>query len=114
MSSPSKKYVSTQGEGRVDQFSANPLRPPSTTCAARRQGRRDDPTPEVDSVSWRGAQRQCSLIGAAGRHEAVAGMTPAQRESLRKEIDVRVRERMGGLSKQGGSPPGSKLPRAKS
>ena len=34
-------------------------------------------------------------------------MTPEQREFLRKQIDVRVRERLDKLPVRGGSPPGS-------
>ena len=43
-------------------------------------------------------------------------MTPEQRDLLRKLIDVRVRERLVGQSKRGGSHNGqvATLPRAKS
>jgi len=42
-------------------------------------------------------------------------MTPEQRDLLRKQIDARVRERLVGQSKRGGSRNGQvvKLPRAK-
>ena len=40
----------------------------------------------------------------------VGCMTREQRDLLRKQIDVRMRERLARLSKQGGSPPGSKPP----
>jgi hypothetical protein len=50
----------------------------------------------VDSVSWAGA-RFTVLAPTESPFDAmrVAGMTPEQRDSLRTEIDVRVRERMG-------------------
>ena len=43
-------------------------------------------------------------------------MTREQRDLLRKQIDVRMRERLDGQSKRGGSHAGdvSKLPRARS
>ena len=116
MSSPSKKYEIHSGRRVVStQFSVNPLQ--AAVDYVRSHGVKDDEITRlgVDSVSWRGARFKAVLVPTAPLDAMrVAGMTPAQRESLRKEIDVRVRERMGGLSKQGGSPPGSKLPRAKS
>jgi hypothetical protein len=46
----------------------------------------------------------------------IGRMTRGQRDLLRKQIDVRARERLAGQSKRGGSHAGDvpKLPRAKS
>ncbi len=46
----------------------------------------------------------------------IGRMTREQRDLLRKQIDVRMRERLEGRSKRGGSHYGdaSKLPRARS
>ena len=56
------------------------------------------------------------ILAARGRAPLASDMTPERRELLRKLIDVRVRERMDGQSKRGGSHAGdvSKLSRARS
>ena len=114
MRSTSKKYEIHSGGGVVStQFSVSPLQ--AAVDYVRSHGVKDDEITRlgVDSVSWQGARFQAVLIATESPLDAmrVAGMTPEQRDSLRQAIDIRVRERMGGLSKQGGSPPGSKAPR---
>jgi hypothetical protein len=112
MGSTSKKYEIHSGRRLVStQYSVSPLQ--AVVDYVRSYGVKDDEITRlgVDSVSWRGARFKAVLVPTAPLDAMrVAGMTPEQRDSLRKEIDVRVRERMGGVSKRGGSPPGSKLP----
>jgi hypothetical protein len=117
MRGTSKKYEIHSGGRLVStQFSVSPLQ--AAVDYVRSYGVKDDEIMRlgVDCISWQGARFKAVLVPTDSPLDAVrvAGMTPEQRDSLRKEIDVRVRERMGGLSKHGGSPPGSKLPRAKS
>ena len=115
MSSPGKKYEIYSGRRVVStQFSVSPLQ--AVVDYVRSHGVKDDEITRlgVDSVSWRGARFKAVLVPTAPLDALrVTGMTPEQRESLRKEIDVRVRERMGRLAKHGGSPPGSRPPRSK-
>ena len=112
MGSTSKKYEIHSGRRLVStQYSVSPLQ--AVVDYVRSYGVKDDEITRlgVDSVSWRGARFKAVLVPTAPLDAMrVAAMTPEQRDSLRKEIDVRVRERMGGVSKRGGSPPGSKLP----
>ena len=112
----SKTYEIHSGRRLVStQFSVSPLQ--AVVDYVRSYGVKDDEITRlgVDSVSWRGARFKAVLVHTESPLDAirVTGMTPEQRDSLRKEIDVRVRERMSGLSKHGGSPPGSKPQRSK-
>ena len=111
MRSTSKKYEIHAGHRVVStQLSVSPLQ--AVVDYVRSHGVKDDEITRlgVDSVSWRGARFRAVLVATESPLDAmrVTGMTPEQRDSLRKEIDVRVRERMGDVSKRGGSPPGSK------
>ena len=111
MRSTSKKYEIHAGRRVVStQLSVSPLQ--AVVDYVRSYGVKDDEITRlgVDSVSWRGARFRAVLVATESPLDAmrVTGMTPEQRDSLRKEIDVRVRERMGDVSKRGGSPPGSK------
>ena len=115
MRSTSKKYEIRSGRRLVStQFSVSAAQ--AVIDYVRSWGVKDDEIRRlgVDSVSWRGARFKAVLVPTAPLDAMrVTGMTPEQRESLRKEIDVRVRERMGRLAKHGGSPPGSRPPRSK-
>ena len=117
MRSTRKKYEIHSGRKVVStQFSVSPLQ--AVLDYVRSHGVKDDEITRlgVDCVAWRGARFNAVLVAPESPLDAmrVTGMTPEQRDSLRKEIDVRVRERMGGVSKQGGSPPGSKPARSRS
>ena len=100
MRSTSKKYEIHSGRRVVStQFSVSPLQ--AVLDYVRSYGVKDDEITRlgVDSVSWRGAHFKAVLVPTESPLDAMraTGMTPEQRDSLRKEIDVRVRERMGGL-----------------
>ena len=109
MSSTSKKYEIHSGHRVVStQFSVSPLE--ALLDHVRSSGVKDEEIVRlgVDSIAWQGTRFRAVLVDSPLDAMKATGMTPERRASLRKEIDVRVRERMGGLSKQGGSPPGSK------
>jgi hypothetical protein len=98
VSGTSKKYEIHSG-GRVvsTQFSVSPLQ--AVVDYVRSYGVKDDEITRlgVDCVSWAGARFTAVLAPTESPLDAmrVSGMTPEQRDSLRKEIDARVRERMG-------------------
>ena len=119
MRSTSKKYEIHSGRRVVStQFSVSPLQ--AVVDYVRSYGVKDDEITRlgVDSVSWAGAQFKAVLVPTESPLDAmrVAGMTPEQRDSLRKQIDARARERLAEQSKFGGSHAGDvpKRPRAKS
>ena len=115
MKSTSKKYEIRSGDRLVSiQFSVSPLQ--AVLEYVRSYGVKDDEITRlgVDCVAWQGARFNAVLVPTESPLDdmRVTGMTPEQRDSLRKEIDVRVRERMGGLSKRGGTrPAASRSPR---
>ncbi len=94
----SKKYEIHSGRRVVStQLSVSPLQ--AVVDYVRSYGVKDDEITRlgVDSVSWAGARFTAVLAPTESPLDAMrlAGMTREQRDSLRKEIDLRVRERMG-------------------
>ena len=104
MRTGSRKYEIHSG-GRVvsTQFSVSPLQ--AVVDYVRLYGVKDDEITRlgVDSVSWAGARFTAVLVPTESPLDAVraAGMTREQRDFLRKEIDVRVRERLSTMAPKG-------------
>ena len=104
MRARSKKYEIHSGGMVVStQLSVSPLQ--AVVDYVRSYGVMDDEIARlgVDSVSWAGARFTAVLARTESPLDAmrVTGMTPEQRDSLRKEIDVRVRERLSAMAPKG-------------
>ena len=104
MRSTSKKYEIHSGRRVVStQLSVSPLQ--AVVDYVRSYGVMDDEITRlgVDSVSWAGARFTAMLVPTESPLDAmrVTGMTREQRDLLRKQIDVRVRERLSTMAPKG-------------